>query len=196
MTGKLSRVEPWLHFSEELQKILREDEARGFRGNAYRYCSDAYHSLAASLDPSIRNLMRLDRYGLLTAIDSAYLDLKRSSDFHTYHVGPAPIRKAAALASWIGRLRPIQLRGASYSTHAFLANPLFSMMVGWSVLCQALMPAERSRALGRLKGHPLMDQMLYTVVWRAPDFRQLTLTFGFLWHEMVDGAVGSGTEAA
>lgn len=174
-----------IHLSKKIQELLETPKAKDFRFHAMLYCSLAYQSLSPRY-PNWMSISRLDTQMTSLAVDSAFIDLERDEAFHDYDNGPAPEKVGAALAAWIARLRPIhQTEDLKDRCMIAFLNPLFALQVGWSYseALKRTVPPHQARGtvedvaeMVKLRWEEVRD-IIYTLHWRNPNYRQMTLIF-------------------
>ena len=172
-----------LHLSQKIQKLLEGEEAGQFRSKCFKYCELAFDTLCEEY-PHYATVSRLDTQATFLALDSAYIDLWRDKAYHDYENGPSPEKVGAALTAWLARIRPIhQTENLDEPSMISFLNPLFALMVGWKVCA-----AEKAMAAGgqsresisvesAKKMWPEVLDIVYTLHWRAPNYKQMTLVF-------------------
>ncbi|MBF0139204.1 MAG: hypothetical protein HQL74_02870 [Magnetococcales bacterium] len=185
--------------SEYIKETLAEENAEKFRRNSFNRTVRIYEGMVKRglTSGDVSGVLRLDEYILISAIDSAYLDLKRSDTFHDLSEGPSHFKKGAALACWINRLRPVQFLSRVNlitSEDVYMINSVLALRVGltmmWVYDIQKIIGSkgidedsflEHSEDYipdGKLEKK--MKEIVYTFSWRFPDFRTVTTFFKFL----------------
>ncbi len=117
---------------------------------------------------------------LQTAIDAAWLDLNFPNEFHDQSkYGPSAARHGAVIMCWLNRFRPIQVCRNSRETWVTFINAFLALHVGFAVTWEM-----KDLALGNplevLMERPDLNDLIYMLQWRSPDFKQLTNILQFL----------------
>ncbi|MBF0587620.1 MAG: hypothetical protein HQL53_00680 [Magnetococcales bacterium] len=180
-----------LRFNSSLKQKLQSDEARQYSRIIYEYIRLAIEDLTkrhpelgtlnGSQEKPLENCSGLSSdirfffniHLLQTAIDVAWLDLHYPNEFHDQSKsGPSAARQGAVIMCWLNRIRPVQVcRNINDSWVTFI-NPLLALHVGLSVTWE--MKQLTGVPLEQLAERPEINDLLYMLQWRSPDFKQLT----------------------
>lgn len=185
----MTSSEPHLFFSKDLQKELASPEAVAFRQTYLPMAVQFFAAVRDSQASEDKDAFRLDTPTLATAVDSAFLDLDRANAFHELKGGPSAAKVGAAISSWVNRLKPIQLMRDLNEVVACEINARYALSLGLAIKfvntpdTQQAYTQNQALAVAKetLNENPRKGQLLlYSMIWRNPDFRMLSTVFELL----------------
>lgn len=176
------------HSSSKWEKDLQSEHAQTFREVCWDHAVVVFEQLCAheQYAPWAAHF-RLDPLLAMTAFDSAYNELVRDKDFHGYKNGPSGEKRAAAVAAWVAILRPIHfLEDMEPDKSLMFVNAFFGLWTALSI--KAALEAAKEQTSTEAEAQEIVDrldeswddavhELLYAMVWRNPDYRQLALVF-------------------
>lgn len=116
---------------------------------------------------------------LYAAIDAAYLDVYYPNEFHDQeNGGPSAERHAAAVMAWLNRFRPIQVNAGVHEEWAPFINSFLALHVGLTIKMK--MGARHGIAEELIEESGQLNDLIYMLHWRSPDYKQLTTLLQFV----------------
>lgn len=174
--------------------VLDDPESKMIVRDLHRFVSVMYYrGFKKSLPQTLRELADLNTTILTTAMESAYFDLRSTESIHLHDKGPSSSKFGAALACWIGRMKPIQF--SDVSEHSLenansekdmalkdmaLVNAIFALVVGRCYKWHLRTGTQQAQVVSQVGRDDRMDEIIYHLAWRSPDFRELIPIFQYL----------------
>lgn len=185
-----------LNWSQDLAEQLKSEKAIGFRNHILLFVLEAYNAFLLHSNSS--EILKISQAKINTsilgcALDSALLDLMQADVFHDLKDGPNSSKVGAALTCWLNRFKPIQLpelvKDPKLEPEVPMLNAMFALEVGWAFKW-CLDEQERnpnvpvSVAVKHLhdviKERQTANNLVYTLMWRNPGFKELATLFEFM----------------
>jgi hypothetical protein len=180
-------------WSEKSKEQLKDVRAAYFRDDYIGHCLSVLKRNINHLSKSDRDLVRPDMRILFLAIDSAYLDLMHAEGSHNLDNGVSADKIGAALTCWINRLKPLHFSARMSAEDSPFLNSIFALEVGWGVKAvfaaskyYAQVPKDKATVMAAdqvremIKESKVGNDLIYTLMWRNPDFKYLSTLFSLL----------------
>lgn len=164
-----------------------------------------YKGFKNNLPHILQQISDLNTTLLVTAMESAYVDLASAESIHNHDRGPSPSKFGAAIACWINRVKPIQFMGEIEETSSedadaeedmALVNAIFALVVGrcykWHfdydadteqahlLTLDKTLPSKIVQIIEAVQEDVRVGEIIYHLAWRSPDFRGLIPIFQYL----------------
>lgn len=169
-----------IHTSDTVIKELKKEEAREFVKNTQEYIFVASDFIRDRYVPEVhRENFVVDGYLSQIVGESAYIELSTKHSLHDLDGGPSAAKKSAAIATWINRHKPLKFTIDFENDVVAFANSLAAYYTGLTIKLD-----EDGRDLSNisefLEENIHTPQFLYDLMWRSPDYRQLTTVFSLI----------------
>lgn len=175
-----------LKFKESILELLQEERAKGYSESTQKYVALSLKYLATTFpDVGLAEFtgspisahsgdgkVFLNTFLLNAAIHAAYLDIYYPNEFHDQEKDPSPDRHAAAVMAWLNRYKPLQVRSSVCEDWAIFINSFLALHVGLTIKLK--MTGKIGVAQELIAEIPNINDMIYVLHWRSPDFKYLT----------------------
>ena len=161
---------------EKITELLNTAEARDFKASALEHFWVSYEVFREYLRPGEEDIPKPNISLAMSAIESAYVDLKRADNMHEMEDGPSPSQFAAALIAWLNRFRPVQVPEEADQDWLPFMNAIIALQAGLILKWQN----EGIRTIPREiieEGH-YWEPLIYELMWRNPGYRELSTLLG------------------
>ncbi len=161
-------------YSQEIQRELSSNHAKDFVLRVAPYAKRIF----LELEKHLPDTMVLEFSLLGVALNSAYIEMFVATQLHELEGGPSPDKHAAAVASWINRIKPIQFpSGIARKEYVYL-NSHFALLTG--LLMKFGLEKRKGILHEVLAENKAINELIYVMVWRNPSYRELTTLFRFI----------------
>ncbi|MDX8412762.1 MAG: hypothetical protein R8J85_01615 [Mariprofundales bacterium] len=160
-------------YSPEIREKLTGEKARNFTLGVAKYAKKMF----VHFNDSVEYDITLDYTSLGIALNSAYIDIYMSTFLHEMNGGPSPSKHGAAIASWINIIKPMQFPNGSKESCVYI-NSHWALLTGLMVKFQ--MEERKCTLYDALHENKKLNELIYTLVWRSPSYKELTTLFQFI----------------